>query len=50
MIHACLDSLEEVLNASNPHHGGGITKGRTIGDSKWIGLLCPMDEFYIYGM
>jgi hypothetical protein len=49
MIHACLDSLEEVLNTGNHHHTGGLPRGRTTGDSKWIGLLCPMDEFFIYG-
>ena len=44
MIHASIDSLEEAMTA---HHQGGRRSG---GDaSKWIGLLCPMEESYVYG-
>jgi hypothetical protein len=42
MIHASLDILEEAI-------GSQRSRGtRPASDSKWIGLLCPMEESYIY--
>lgn len=41
MMHASLDSIEEAMQKQG--------KGRSSSDTKWIGLLCPMEESYIYG-
>ena len=44
MMHASIDSLEEAMK------GQSQRKGRAAGEtSKWMGLLCPMEESYIYG-
>jgi hypothetical protein len=44
MIHASIDSLDEAVSV---HRQG---KGRSGGDaSKWVGLLCPIEESYVYG-
>jgi len=43
MMHASIDNLEEALGSQRQG------KGRASADSKWIGLLCPMEESYIYG-
>ena len=43
MIHSSIDSLEEAMTA---HHQGSRRCG---GDaSKWIGLLCPMEESFVF--
>mmetsp|Transcript_7226 Transcript_7226/g.10575 ORF Transcript_7226/g.10575 Transcript_7226/m.10575 type:complete len:173 (-) Transcript_7226:1028-1546(-) len=43
MMHASIDNLEEALGSQRQG------KGRASADSKWIGLLCPMEESFIYG-
>lgn len=43
MMHASIDSLAEALGSQRQG------KGRSSADSKWIGLLCPMEDSYIYG-
>ena len=57
LMHAALDRFEEL---TGPNHGGGggnqnynhnrwRTPGSTGNDAMWVGLLCPVDNFRVYG-
>ncbi|KAG7358598.1 Sedlin [Nitzschia inconspicua] len=45
MIHASLDRLEEILGAPRK----GISYGKFKRGSHWLGCICPIEEFEIYG-
>ena len=46
MIHSAIDSLEEALYV---HNQGKGRSNNAADASKWIGILCPMEESYVYG-
>lgn len=46
MIHSALDRLEEMLGSPKK---GSVSNGRFQRGSHWLGVVCPMEEFEIYG-
>ena len=58
LMHASLDRFEELTGPGpSTGHGGGSaiannrwrTPGSTGNDAMWVGLLCPVDDFRVYG-
>mmetsp|Transcript_47618 Transcript_47618/g.116002 ORF Transcript_47618/g.116002 Transcript_47618/m.116002 type:complete len:232 (+) Transcript_47618:122-817(+) len=46
MIHSSLDRLEEMLGSPKK---ASISIGRFQRGSHWLGCICPMEEFEVYG-
>jgi Sedlin, N-terminal conserved region len=46
MIHSSLDRLEEMLGSPKK---GSMSIGRFQRGSHWLGCICPMEEFEVYG-
>jgi len=43
MMHAALDRMEEIFGIQSRGNN------RSTSNSKWVGLLCPLEETFIYG-
>ena len=46
-MHASLDRFEELTGPSSGK--SWRTPGSTGNDAMWVGLLCPVDDFRVYG-
>jgi len=49
LMHASLDRFEELTGPSSGNANAWRTPGSTGNDAMWVGLLCPVDDFRVYG-